>query len=117
MNKKFQHIHTKQIDEISGGDNDFKIELIKIFQEQIPDFITNMTRFLADANWEKLAREAHTAKSSVLTFGMESTGILLRKIQTDIQANQFDKVNEMTQQAIKNLTEAIPELEELKKQL
>jgi hypothetical protein len=30
---------------------------------------------------EKLAREAHTAKSSALIFGMENTGKLLKEIQ------------------------------------
>ncbi len=114
MNKEFRLIHTKQIDSISGGDIDFRIELVNIFLEQIPEFVSKMSNYLAEKQWELLAREAHTAKSSVLTFGMESTGTLLKKIQTEIQNNQLDSVEEMVASAINDLKNAIPELEELK---
>jgi hypothetical protein len=49
--------------------------------KQIPEFINNMKKYLDDNNMEYLAREAHTAKSSVLIFGMENTGLLLKDIQ------------------------------------
>jgi len=115
MDKDKKLIDTKQIDAISGNDNDFKMELVDIFLGQIPEFTSKMSTYLAEKKWELLAREAHTAKSSVLTFGMETTGKLLKSIQLDIQNNQLDSVEEMVGSAIKDLNEAVLELEELKK--
>ncbi len=114
MNKDKKLIDTKQIDAISGSDNAFKIELINIFLGQIPEFTSKMNTYLTEKKWELLAREAHTAKSSVLTFGMETTGALLKTIQLNIQSNQFESIEELVGNAIKDLNDAISELEELK---
>ncbi len=116
MSKHFQHIHTTQIDSISGGDSAFISELSRIFLEQIPDFISNMSNFLKEEKWEQLAREAHTAKSSVLTFGMEETGSLLKHIQYEIKENNLILIPKRVEQTIEQLMAAVPELEELKNQ-
>jgi len=90
MGNNFQQISIEQLDSVSFGDHEFKKELIEIFLEQIPDFIFNMKKFYAENNLENLAREAHTAKSSALIFGMTSTGDSLKEIQ--LQAE--DKISE-----------------------
>ena len=69
------------LDEISGGDTKFKRDLIDIFLKQMPEFITNMKKFMNENDLNNLAKEAHTAKSSVLIFGMKETGVTLKKIQ------------------------------------
>lgn len=69
------------LDEISGGDTQFKHDLIKIFLNQMPEFISNMKKFAMHSDYENLAKEAHTAKSSVLVFGMKTTGDTLKRIQ------------------------------------
>ena len=51
------------LDEISGGDTQFKHDLIKIFLNQMPEFISNMKKFATQSDYENLAKEAHTAKS------------------------------------------------------
>ena len=113
----FCYIKTAQVEEISGGDKDFLIELTDIFLTQIDDFTSNMSDFLLDKNWIELAKEAHTAKSSAMTFGMDDTGVLLKKIQLQCEANDLDTVPQMVHNAIEQLEGAIPELEEFKKSL
>lgn len=117
MSESFQHINTKQVEEISGGDKDFLKELVDIFLEQIPDFVQKIAASFETENWPVLAREAHTAKSSAMTFGMDDTGVLLKKIQLDCEANQFENVPDMVKQVIQQLEAAVPELESLKNSL
>lgn len=81
MTNNFQQIKIEQLDSISFGDNEFKKELIEIFLEQIPEFISNMKKFYAEDDLKNLAKEAHTAKSSVLIFDMTNTGKALKDIQ------------------------------------
>ena len=91
MKVKFNYVRLDYLDEIANGDNEFKKELINIFIKQIPDFIDNMKKYLSENNYEALAKEAHTAKSSVMIFMMEETGDILKNIQ--LLANKGDKAN------------------------
>lgn len=81
MDRKNQHINIEQLESVSFGDDEFKKELIEIFLEQIPEFISNMKRFYEAEDYADLAKEAHTAKSSALIFGMTETGHSLKEIQ------------------------------------
>jgi HPt (histidine-containing phosphotransfer) domain-containing protein len=81
MNSNLKTIDLNHLNSITSGDESFKKELIAIFLNQIPVFIHNMKDYLDNNKMEKLAREAHTAKSSALIFGMENTGKLLKEIQ------------------------------------
>ncbi len=114
---EFKYIHTKHIDAIANGDKEFLNELVDIFLSQIPEFVSNMTRLLAEKNWEMLAREAHTAKSSVLTFGMDDTGKLLKNIQLEAEANKLDELSKMVHSAVEQIEAAVPELQEFKRSL
>jgi len=117
MDQHFQHINTSRIEELAAGDTEFYIEIIDIFLNQIPDFINKMTTTLNEKNWQLLAREAHTAKSSVLTFGMEDTGVLLKKIQLLAEGNELNDLPVLVKKAISDLEAAVPELHELKNSL
>lgn len=81
MSSYLRPVDFNHLDGIVNGDENFKKELIGIFLGQIPDFINNMKLFLGQENSEKLAREAHTAKSSAMIFGMTNAGKLLKEIQ------------------------------------
>jgi HPt (histidine-containing phosphotransfer) domain-containing protein len=117
MDKPKRNIDTKRLEEIAGGDTDFMKEVIDIFLSQIPDFSGNMRSFLKNQNWSVLAREAHTAKSSALTFGMEETGVLLKKIQLLAEAGEYDLLPALVDEAISQLETAVPDLHELKNSL
>jgi HPt (histidine-containing phosphotransfer) domain-containing protein len=117
MNDSFQHICVKQVQEISGDDHEFLAELVDIFLAQIPDFVDKMNKELSAQNWSKLAREAHTAKSSAMTFGMEKTGVLLKTIQLRCEENKPESLPSLVQQAIEQLEGAVPELQQFKHSL
>lgn len=81
MSGNFEYVNLAYLEEISGGDKEFEKELVQIFLTQVPEFVSNMHKFLNGNENETLAKEAHTAKSSVLIFMMEETGNALKKIQ------------------------------------
>ena len=113
----YKYIHTRHIEDVAAGDNEFMIELIDIFLSQIPEFVSKMKSSLGEQNWMQLAREAHTAKSSALTFGMEETGKLLKNIQLKAEDNDLEEVSQMTKDAIQQMEAAVSELLDLKSSL
>jgi len=111
MNNNLKIIDFSHLDTIVGGDENFKKELIAIFLEQIPEFINNMNKFFNKNKSEKLAREAHTAKSSVMIFGMTNTGMLLKDIQLWAENNKFAEVEPALKQVEIDLNQAKTDLE------
>ena len=65
-----------------------------------------MNKYLDDNNMENLAREAHTAKSSVLIFGMEDTGLLLKDIQFLAESSNTTEIPSLIKKVENDLNEA-----------
>lgn len=95
MNNHFETVDLSYLEEISGGDVSFQKELIEIFLNQIPEFVSNMQEFHSKNESEFLAKEAHTAKSSVLIFMMHETGNDLKQIQLLAENNQSEEIPEL----------------------
>ena len=101
---------------MTNGDESFKKELAAIFLNQIPVFIDNMKKYHAHNNLENLAREAHTAKSSAMIFGMENTGMLLKEIQFLAENNKVPEIEPALKEVEKDLLQAKTELDEILKE-
>jgi HPt (histidine-containing phosphotransfer) domain-containing protein len=110
MDGQFNHVNLDYLDDIAGGDFNFKRELIGIFIKQIPDFTKNLCQFLQKKKYEDLAKEAHTAKSSVLIFKMEETGKDLKKIQLLAENNQTEGIPSLIEKVKDELEAASKEL-------
>ncbi|MBN1821871.1 MAG: Hpt domain-containing protein [Prolixibacteraceae bacterium] len=74
--------------QVSGGEPKFMKEMIRIFSEQVPEFISNMEQHLADKNYIELGREAHKAKSSVIIVGMNEMGSKMKELQLLTEKNE-----------------------------
>jgi len=116
MNSNEKFINLNHLESIVSGDESFKKELITIFLTQIPAFINNMKKYLAQNNLENLAREAHTAKSSALIFGMENTGRLLKEIQLLAEGNKPIEIQPALEEVKMELFQAKTELENFLKE-
>lgn len=92
MDNNSQTIDFTSLYSVANNDEEFIKELIEIFLAQIPDFIKNMNQLFLDNNLEKLGREAHTAKSSVMVFGMINTGKLLNQIEIWAENKNLDEI-------------------------
>lgn len=111
MDNKFQQINIEQLDSVSFGDDEFKKELIEIFLGQIPDFIFNMKKFFAENDVVNLAKEAHTAKSSALIFGMTSTGTSLKDIQLQTEEKNLEQISALLKKVELELNDAGKQLQ------
>jgi len=116
MSSNGKFINFNHLESIVSGDENFKKELITIFLTQIPAFINNMKKYLAQNNLENLAREAHTAKSSALIFGMENTGRLLKEIQLLAEGNKPIEIQPALEEVKMELFQAKTELENFLKE-
>jgi HPt (histidine-containing phosphotransfer) domain-containing protein len=110
MNQRFQFVNLNYLEEISGGDLDFKKELIRIFLHQIPEFLSNMNKYLSENQNENLAKEAHTAKSSVLIFMMDEAGGDLKQIQMYAACNNLGNIPGLIKKVENSLENAFREL-------
>lgn len=110
MDNRFETVNLSYLEEISGGDANFQKELIGIFLNQIPEFLTNMKEYLEKNEDGLLAKEAHTAKSSVLIFMMDETGKTLKQIQLLAENNQTEQIPILLANVEKALENASREL-------
>ncbi len=117
MDKVLEYVNLSYMEEISGGDDSFKKDLIQIFLKQIPEFVSNMHRFLSEKKNDLLAKEAHTAKSSVLIFMMEESGSKLKEIQLLAEEDNTEPIPVLLSQVETLLSGAQEELSEYVKML
>jgi len=71
------------LESITEGDTVAMNELIQLFIEQVPEFIANLKKHLAEQQYIELGKEAHKAKSSVMIMGMENLSHDLKTLQLD----------------------------------
>ena len=68
---------------ITENDTESVREIIVLFLDQVPEFIENLKKHLANKQYDKLGNEAHKAKSSVMIMGMDDLGHDLKTLQLD----------------------------------
>jgi HPt (histidine-containing phosphotransfer) domain-containing protein len=104
---------------ITEGDTESVVELIGLFLDQVPEFIENMNKFLAEGRYEELGKEAHKAKSSVMIMGMDDLGHDMKSLQLDTIAKTGvetygERVSKFEMQCLAAVEELNIELEKMK---
>lgn len=74
-------INLTYIEEVAAGDREFIHEMIETFMRQVPEFVTHMQEHYVERDYQLLAKEAHTAKSSVMLFGLDGLAQRLKEFQ------------------------------------
>jgi two-component system, sensor histidine kinase len=69
---KFKHVNLHYLDSIGEGDNKFKNELVKIFLQQLPVLMKELSDYMEQNEYQQLAAVAHKAKSSVAMMGIST---------------------------------------------
>jgi len=78
------------LENMSGGDKVLMKEMIEIFKEQVPEFVTEMKLSLENKDWKSLASVAHKAKSSIAIIGLNDLTEELKKFENNvIKANEI----------------------------
>jgi HPt (histidine-containing phosphotransfer) domain-containing protein len=73
---------------ITGGDASTMDEIVGIFRNQIPEFITEMNDLYNSGKYYELGLLAHKAKGSVTVMGMEQTAIMLKEFELKAKAGE-----------------------------
>ena len=76
--------------EIADGSNDFIVESIDMFLDDVPELIGSMEQAIADNNWTDLSSSAHKLKSSLGFFGMAASQSLMQDIELAAKASAPD---------------------------
>ena len=98
---------------MSNGNVIFIKEMVDIFREQIEEYITEMPKLLAKADYDNLSKMAHKAKSSVAIMGMSKETKLLNKLEIKAKDKiEVETYENIINTFIENSTEAIKELTE-----
>jgi len=103
---------------ITEGDIASMREIISLFIEQVPEFIVNLKKHLAEEQFAELGNEAHKAKSSVMIMGMENLGHDLKSLQLatisgtkrETYAQHVDRFEKECLAAIEELNQALKKL-------
>lgn len=104
---------------ITEGDKATMRELIILFIEQVPEFVVNLKKHLAEGRYAELGNEAHKAKSSVMIMGMEDLGHDLKSLQlatisgtkTETYAQHVNRFEKECLAAIEELNQALVKLD------
>ena len=104
--------------EMSGGNKDLVLEMIGIFEEQVEDFVLEMTDLLERKEYELLSKLAHKAKSSISIMGLDQLARELKSLEIEAKAGRnkenYPLVIEMFR---KETRDAVEELQEVKKNI
>ncbi len=101
---------------LASNDESFIRDMINIFNEQLDEYKTEMPELLKNAEYDKLSKMAHKAKSSVAVMGMKAEAEMLQKLEImalkseeiDTYPGMIDLFFERIEGAIKELEEAYP---------
>ena len=74
------------LENVTGGDPEIRDEIVAIFRDQIPEFITEMKNLNEKKMFLELGLLAHKAKGSVTVMGMEETSKMLKAFELQAKA-------------------------------
>lgn len=98
------NVHHKRIidmsflDEMSGGDPDFKRDMVELFIEKIPSQSAQLEEAFKNTDYENVKKLAHNMKSSMDIFMLQDLSNCLSIIEVEASSGEFttetlDKVN------------------------
>lgn len=125
MSKNFlQHDPEFKIDlsylrDVSSGSNEFMMEMIDLFLEQTPAYFEQLSQFIAEENWARVAEIAHKIKPTLAFMGADAAKERMAEIETsarnlsntDSIAPVFKSLHRFSGELFFKLTEAKKELE------
>jgi len=110
------YVDLSYLNEISRGNNDFIIEMIKIFESQVQEFQNLMEKYLNEKDYVNFSKVAHKAKSSMNIMGLKELADQLKKIEEVDKCFENHYKFVQTYENFKNITRiAIEELNMIKK--
>jgi len=79
--------------EIADGSDEFIVESIELFLEQIPTSLQDINNALSTKNWGMVAAEAHKLKATLGFFGMLNSQALIQEIEQSCKTDAPDELD------------------------
>ncbi|MDQ3073348.1 MAG: response regulator, partial [Bacteroidota bacterium] len=99
------------LNRIANGNRQYVEEMMSICQEQIPEFMLDIDKAMANSDWELLSRTVHKLKSSVAIVGAEKVKTVAisveEKIKGDPKIGELKPIVESLRQLIYTLQSEI----------
>ncbi len=109
--KKLEYVNLEYIETMSAGDEAIVKELVEVFIDQVPEFITEMKDLYEKKDWTNLGMLAHKAKSSIAIMGMDDLAAMLKEFELDAKsAKSPEKYAGYIERFIDETTHAVEEL-------
>jgi len=111
---KPDQVNLEYLRDISDNDNRMIIEMIDIFNSEVPEYLKSMNEFLNSANYESLGKLAHKAKASSSIMGMRNLTRDLHSLET-LSKEYIDpeRCRSLVKQIEKQFNSAMKELKEI----
>ncbi len=111
-------IDLSYLENMSAGDNNLIKEMIDIFKEQVPEFISEMEMAIKNNDSKAMASVAHKAKSSAAIIGITELADFLKTLEK--LASNNERTNEYPEflKYFENISnESIKQLDKIYKEL
>ena len=106
-----KHIDLTYLKQLANGSNEFIVEMINAFFEQIPQEINNLEEHLSAKNWKALRGTAHKMKPSFAFMGIKKLESAIKLMEEyagtetnlELLPEMIDNVKNVSNEAIKEL--------------
>lgn len=89
-NTSNQDLDLSLLYEIADGSDEFVVESIAMFLQQMPESLQDINNAIDTQNWTEAALAAHKLKATLGFFGMISTQALIQDIETSCKTGTPD---------------------------
>ena len=89
VEKEVPLVDMDMLNELAEGDNEYKVTILNMFLESMPETIQKMEENLSLQDWENLYKSAHYAKSSLSVVKVPE----MHKLAHSIEVNAKQKIN------------------------
>ncbi|MCE7059880.1 Hpt domain-containing protein [Dyadobacter sp. CY343] len=76
------------LNEITGGDEELRAELIEMFETETVDQLGNIKVYSTSSNLEQLKQAIHKYRSSLFSVGLLKTASKYKEIETTLKRNE-----------------------------
>ena len=104
-------INLSYLNDLSGGDSTFVIEMIELFNDKIPGYLSSLEQNMQSQNWQEVRDIAHTIKPNIDYMGIDNLKEVVRKIERNAgDRNDLEEIPQLVDTMKKVCMEAIGEL-------
>ncbi|MBL4817606.1 MAG: Hpt domain-containing protein [Deltaproteobacteria bacterium] len=99
--------------ELADGSNDFVVEMIEMFLDQTPKYLSQIDLYLQENDWESIQGIAHTMKPSLSFMGIATLEPTVMSIEDNCRDQKdLETIPDLVQQLNQTCEASYKELQE-----